>query len=477
MDHWWVRCGKCFAFSSPVSSTFICLTSCGHFVCNHCLQQCPLPKPANTGYCYDCKKPCSVVNLSQGDKLSPDIAFYFKDPISLFQKIIEIENFQRLHRNRCVEDAVKKRYIDDIMKMRAIRMRSEKYLPYLREIHSGLCAKYGIQPSNQTPNYTPTEIDAFVNELKEALRQQSQGTPSTGHSMDTDEAALCRSNKSTPMVQGSPAGSTRSCVGGMTRGTPRTLFRAHVQSEMRGDGGPMSAMRRATPIGAVAQHSGSSGKLTPQSGRRITPVGLQRGQTTSPTSAGGSRGRVTPTGSQCGIQVTPTGSQYEIHATPTGSQYRVRTTPNSGNKSKPSPLLSSSKAISSRAFSPQHFRGQPHVPHYPQHCASGGHVMSRPNPSLTLQPPPPPMSAAAPSTRQVMLSSRPPQVGGGATPLWPRPLATPMGLGQRPLATPVGLGARSFPMPMGTGLRPVPTSARDSARVMLSSVNTKMPQH
>ena len=65
-----------------------------------------------------------MVNLSQ-DKLSPDIAFYFKDPINLFQKMIEIENFQKLHRNRCMESAMKERYIEDILLLKAWRERAE----------------------------------------------------------------------------------------------------------------------------------------------------------------------------------------------------------------------------------------------------------------------------------------------------------------------------------------------------------------
>lgn len=402
MDHWWVRCGNCFTFSSPLTYTFVCLTSCGHFVCNHCLRKSPLPKPASTGYCYDCKKPCSIVNLSQGDKLNPDIAFYFKDPVCLFQKIIEIENFQKLHRNRRVESIVKKRYIDDIIKVRLLRERVDKYLPYLRQIYSTLCTKYGIKPTNQV-NYNEAEINAFVDELVAVQRQlQFQQTP---NAMDVDARASSHSSKSTPMVQGSPAWSIRSGVGG-ARGTPGSMFRAHVQNEMRGDSAPMS-VRRTTPIGGQA----STGRVTPKSGGRVTPVGLQRRPATTPP---GGRGRVTPTGSQYGVRITPTGSQYGVRVTPTGSQYSGRVTPTSANRNKPSPLLSSSRAISTQAFSPQvhgisRAVGQTHTPPqclqpHPQPHPYGASLL-RPN-SLQL----PASSSATPThaqIRQAMLSSGP----------------------------------------------------------------------
>ncbi len=175
---WWVQCGNCSSYTSPLASISIFLTSCGHFVCNYCLNKAPSPttnpKSGNTGYCYDCKKPCSVVNLDQRDKLNPDIAFYFQDPSSLLQKVVEVDKFQSLHRDRRVENISRKRFIDDIVAARLIREKTEKYVPLLGKIQHILCSKYGINPGsiNKQVNYRQEEIDEFIDELIKVRKQQ-----------------------------------------------------------------------------------------------------------------------------------------------------------------------------------------------------------------------------------------------------------------------------------------------------------------
>ena len=353
----------------------------------------------STGYCYDCKKQCSVVNLSQ-DKLSPDIAFYFKDPINLFQKMIEIENFQKLHRNRCMESAMKERYIEDILLLKAWRERAEKYLPYLGQICSALCAKYGIKPDGHC-HYSDEDITAFVDRLKAECKQweRFQGTP---NAMEVDGRLSSQSSRSTPMVQGSPAWSVRSGVGGAMT-TPSSMLRARIHSEMHADSAPMS-VRRATPIGGSG--GGCDGVSVQSGGGCVTPVGLQRRQVTPP----GGRGIMTTPIESRGVRVVPSGgSQYTVRATPTGSRYSAgRITPTSGNR--PSPLLSSSRAIASRAFSP-HAHGSG--------ASRGPAASSSPSTSQLQQPHPPrlqptsalmlptPSSSATPThaqIRQAMLS-------------------------------------------------------------------------
>lgn len=360
----------------------------------------------------------------------------------MFQKMIEIENFQKLHRNRCVENTVRNQLIEDIVQLRLIRERSEKFFPYLGQIYHILSSRYGVKP-NQHVNYTPAQITAFVDELKEIQRQQEHlSTPSTGRgcdAMDVDIRTPCSNH--TPMMQGasiSPAGSRVVGMGGATNpGASNSLFRAHVQSEMRREGG-FQAGRRTTPIG-----------------ERSTPIGSQSG------------GRTTPCGGR---------------ATPVGSQHGGRTTPISANRSKPSPLLTSSRAVSAQPIPPQHQQyakgRESFSPHYQQ-------VAHRANlPSTNLQP-----STCTPThvqIRQAMLSSGPQanQQPPMSAPLGLRSSSlgvgsgkrSPIKLGQRPavlsgpraLATPVGLSVRPLAMPMSV-------RGAGSRAVMLSSMN-RMPQ-
>ena len=257
---WWVRCGNCFSSTAPLTSTSVFLTSCGHFVCNHCLTSSPLPKPRSTGYCYDCKKPCSVVNLSQRDKLSPDIAFYFKDPSSLFQKIIEIDNFQKIHRKRRVEVAIKRQLTEDIVTVKQIRKKSEKYLPYLEWIYNVLCSKYGPPPTNQHIDLRPAEIGEFIKELMEIERKRGCNvTPlnvvsdTDGNVMEVDQRTPSQSSHTTHLQQGASLSSgskDKTMLTNKNPGVQSSLFRAHVQSEMRGDG-VVQYSTKTTPTGNI----------------------------------------------------------------------------------------------------------------------------------------------------------------------------------------------------------------------------------
>lgn len=241
---WWVRCGNCFSSTAPITLTTIFLTSCGHFVCNDCLAKAPIPKPAQSGYCYDCKKLCSVVNLNQGEKLSSDVAFYFKDPSALLQKIVEVDNFQKLHRRRRVEGRIRKKLIEDIIAAKLHREKTEKYLPLLEQIYNTLCSKYGIQPTAvKRIDFSPDEIGAFLGELVELDRQQSQmhaqmpGPVVAGQDfvMDVDRRTPSQSGRITPMQQGSSPRSTIGIMSNKSIGAQNSqLFRAHVQKEMRG---------------------------------------------------------------------------------------------------------------------------------------------------------------------------------------------------------------------------------------------------
>lgn len=474
MDPWWVQCSHCSSFASPLTSTVIFLTSCGHFVCNHCLHKSPLPKPSTTGFCYDCKKPCSVVNLSLGDKLSPDILFYFKDLTSLLQKMVEIENFQKLHRNRYMEGRLRRHIIEDIIKVQLYRERCDKYMPFFRQIQGFLCSKYGVIPSKELMNFSPDQIDAFVEELQ--AFQQQQGTPSYGNrEVDSRMPSRASSDQATPMTQGSPTGTAMITVGRNAR-PPSSLFRTHAQNEVRGIiasqplSGPSMLGSRATPNGGGRISLGSTcsskkppmvggsgcdrvfatscnnaasrvgitptvrdGRITPTSGSsRITPTSggakmtptsgsgrrtpVFEGRRTTPVTSGGKR--VTPTGGRItplsgGVKIIPgSGGRGEPTSAGVG-----RITPT--GKTKPSPLLSSSRAI---------------APSFPS---------QRQRPPLQ---PPPIFTPTHARIRQVMLSGGPPKLTATPLPTDQRPMsisrAVPMvGPG---LATPVGSCRRSL---------------------------------
>ena len=496
MDPWWVRCGHCSSFASPLTSSVIFLTSCGHFVCNHCLHKSPLPKPSTTGYCYDCKKPCSVVNLSLGDKLSPDIVFYFKDLTSLLQKMIEIENFQKLHRNRYMEGVLRRYLMEDIIKVQLYRERCDKYMPFFGQIQGLLCSKYGVTPTKERTDFSPAQIDAFVEELQAFQRHQGTGTPSYGgREVDNRTPSRASSNQVTPMMQGSPAG------GGVTVGRnarpPSSLFRTHAQNGMCGGiasqplSGPSMLGSRVTPgaggriglgsggrppmvggsgcdrefpvagsnpasgasrlpsstggsritptarDGRITPTSGGSrtsggGRVTPTSGGgRITPVFESRrttpvtsgGRRVTPTTGGG--GRITPLGG--GVKITPgSGGRGEPNSAGVG-----RITPT--GRTKPSPLLSSSRAIAQS------------VPSQRQQQANRPPL--QPPPTFTQQQanrphqPPPIFTPTHARIRQVMLSGGPPKL-----------TATPSPTDQRSRGMPVMSVSRAVPMVMGPGL-------------------------
>lgn len=456
MDPWWVRCGNCFSFTSPLTSTSIFLTSCGHFVCNYCLQKSPLSKQANSGYCYDCKKPCSVVNLNQGDKLSPDIAFYFKDPSTMFQKMIEIENFQKLHRNRRQEDAIKKRLINDIVQVRAFRERSEKYLPYLGQIYSTLCSRYSIKLTNQHIEYSPAQIDTFVRELKEIQRRQelfqpcsnsAAGSDKDGSVMEVD--GRTHSAQVTPVMRGlvSPAGQVSSgCrtpvgtdrgVGNL--GTPKSMFRARVQSEMRGD--------------SLSQYGGSTPPNHVTKNKPSPLVGFSQ---------------AAPTGQQLPAQL----QQHHTNA-PTGQQLPAQFLHQHANITA-GQLLPAQYQPSS--FTPAHAQMHLRLPNsVPVSRSSamglGPRLLSTP---MELGP----RLGVTPLITPVQAGVRHPM---GAA-LGTKQLLTPMGVGarqlipprKRSLATPMELG--TLATPVGSSTRPLQMSRRVNSpgtAVMLSSVQRK----
>lgn len=183
--------------------------------------------------------------------------------------------------------------------------------------------------------------------------------------------------------------------------------------------------------------------------------------------------------------------------TPTGSQYSGRITPGSGHRSnKPSPLLTSSRAIaSSQARSP--LGG-----------VLGALPAAPPDPNLSRQPlhvyPPPgarllqsggPSSSATPThsqIRHVMLSSgsgsqlqtkpagarhqiqgNPSAYPASSKPsavLAERPMNMSMGVGPQPLLMPPN-SSRSLAMPTAAALQSMETPISMRRGVMLSSVN------
>ena len=417
MDPWWVRCGNCFSFASAFSSTVIYLTSCGHFVCNHCLQKSPIPKPASTGYCYDCKKACSVVNLNQKDKLSPDITFYFKDPVSILHKIIEVENFQKLHRDRRMEGVLKQQLMEEIVQMKALRERTEKYLPCLGQIYNYLSTKYNIKPPDQHIDYSPAQIAAFVEEMKEVKKQlyPSSQTPDAAMEVDSQTPTSAAPSYSTPATQGMVglAGGVWSAgrvAPNSQRAEHSTLFRTRVQNEMRGD-----ALR--TP---------------PTGSNKTRPSPLLR--TTTPTGSN-------KTGPSPMLRsTTPTGSN-KTRPSPLLSATRS-TTPTGCSTNKPSPLLSSSRVV---------------APPHPVQCCqvAPGHSTAS-----ALQPPPNCTPTHA-QIRQVMMSNDTRQLpcrGGipmsapivprSASLSGPRIVGVPMVAGPRHPSTPLGLPPRPPMMSM-----------------------------
>ena len=519
MDPWWVRCGHCFAFTSPLTSTFICLTSCGHFVCNHCLSKSPLPQPSSTGYCYDCKKPCSVVNLAQTDKLSPDVAFYFKDPSVLFQKMIDIENFQRLHRNRCMENTLKKHLIEDIIKVRLYRERSEKYMPYFGQVCSALCNKYGIKPSRDCVEYSPAQVEAFVQELKAFQRKQEQMTSPGGVAsmMEVGGRTPTHFNPHvTPTMPGymsSPAGSASGIsVGrGSNLRSTNPLFRAHGESisQNRDRNTPSTGQQ----MNSIVHH----GRITPTNqlhhGGRITPTNqLHHGGRITPTNQLHHGGRITPTNQLNSVQhgsritptntihsqmnsvrrITPTNQMNPVHyggrITPTNSQMNsARITPNSGPQLKSSNLsaqgggdrTSSAQNGGGRTSSTQNGGGR-------TSSAQGGGGRTTPTTGNTK--PSPLLSSSRAIAQSQQVSIRPPlfraNAGGqlsnctppsnmltrqsmqGSVPVGQRSRVVPMGMGPRALLTPMASGGT--PMETGSRVMPIGRVARPLLTPMVS---------
>lgn len=442
-----------------------------------------------------------MVNLSLGDKLSPDISFYFKDITSLFQKMIEIENFQKLHRNRCMEAEVRKRLIDDIVKVKSYRERSEKYSPYFAQVYSILCTKYGLKPTREYVDYTPAQIDVFVEELRayQQQRQQHQhqtkrqhqqlATPSFvsndrgGNAMELDDRS---SSYSTPMIQGSPVGSAGGSsvitVGRSSR-PQSSLFRTQVQNVAPttnlGSAGTTNLILSGrigtgtTNLGGRISTAGAGGRMAPAIGGgrsastmvagKITPT--SRDTRLTPPSGGG---RITPTSG--GSRTTPTSGSGGItpgsRVSPISGRSRVtptsgggRITPTGGISTRPSPLLSSSRAIA-QSF-PSHFQQQANRLHL--------HKPTTAKPSSTFTP-------IHAKIKQVMLSSGPPQLAGNgpmSTPPGQRSLDTPGSrviCGFKPLATPIN---RSLALPLSS--RPLPLSCRAPGSVQ-TFIGGSMPQ-
>jgi len=266
MDHFWVKCGHCGAGSSVVTTTQLYLTTCGHFSCSHCLSQAPIPKPPTSGYCYVCKKPCAVVNLSQKDKLSSDVAFYFQDPGPLLQKMVEVYNFQKVHQQRKFENELKFKLIQDIECVRAIRERAQVYLPFYGRIYEFLNAKFGVKPSNQYSNFSSTEIDGFIAEcvkIKQELDSASRKGKVDSY-LDLSRADRCRTPSLSPQCtprQTPVGGALTSCYSSMAsiresggKGDRNSQFRTRVQSEMRSGGvvsGGNGHSQNSTPAGSV----------------------------------------------------------------------------------------------------------------------------------------------------------------------------------------------------------------------------------
>ncbi len=277
-----MRCGHCGAYSSPVSSTQLYLTSCGHFSCNHCLLAAPLPKPPSTGYCYDCKKPCAVVNLSQKHKLSPDVAFYFQDPGPLLQKMVEVYNFQRVHRKRKYECDLKNRLLQDIAAIRSIRKRAEPYLQLYGKVYETLYQTYGVKPSAKKCEFTSAEIDSFIEKVTKIKQELDRGV----------QGGVRQKEAVTPAVHGIPLDTSMTTPTMTTpirtpaQGQGSSMFRAKVQSEMRSGGGLSTgnASQCSTPAGSLCSkpsplltdhRASSQQQRTPGSGVRTTPGGVR----------------------------------------------------------------------------------------------------------------------------------------------------------------------------------------------------------
>ena len=210
------------------------------------------------------------MNLSQRDKLSPDLSFYFKDPSVLCQKILEVCHFQKIHRSRRYDGEMRKRLIKEIVIARQIRARSESYLPFINKFYEVLYAKYGVKPLVQRCEFSPAEVEDFIGEVAKVRQQLGRGRGGEQRSfagevadqdamlMDMEQrtpapSPMCTPRQSPMSVR---ASATRPCSisGGRSGGQGSSLFRAHVQSEMRSgerssSGGNPSQL--TTPTGSM----------------------------------------------------------------------------------------------------------------------------------------------------------------------------------------------------------------------------------
>ena len=88
---WAVLCSGCGTQPHPVTGRSFYLTSCGHFVCGGCKRE------RGAAACPDCSAPYSVVKLGAAEQMPKDVAFYFTDPTTVLQKMLQAAEFQKSH--------------------------------------------------------------------------------------------------------------------------------------------------------------------------------------------------------------------------------------------------------------------------------------------------------------------------------------------------------------------------------------------
>ena len=167
--------------------------------------------------------------------------------------MVDVYNFQKVHRQRKFENELKFKLIQDIESVRAIREKVQSYLPFYGRIYEFLYAKFGVKPSNQYGNLSSTEMDGFIVEcmkIKHELDSTNRRIGEEGSTFDISKTDRCRTPLPSP--QCTPR-QTPLCGGRRDR---NTQFRTRVQSEMRsGDvmcgGGEGSHSQNSTPVGSV----------------------------------------------------------------------------------------------------------------------------------------------------------------------------------------------------------------------------------
>lgn len=223
------------------------------------------------------------------------MAFYFKDPGALWQKLLEVYNFQNVHRRRRYDGELRGQLIQDIVAARQIREQSERYLPFVDKVYMELCTKYGVKPLPHRCEFSPEEVEEFISEVTRVKQRHQLGeegkrtlvavTTDPGETMmDVEQRTPSQASMFTPrqftpkqsLVSGRGSAMKLGSTGGSAGSEGSSLFRARVQSEMRsGGGGGGSHSQCTTPTGSVC--SKPSPLLNDKRASQPLPLPVQQG--------------------------------------------------------------------------------------------------------------------------------------------------------------------------------------------------------